>query len=95
MDITDELYAHAVLGKDAEEFFKSELGRYVLARSQEIVDEATGELKTTPAHNTEKIRELQFSINIAEGTVRWLNEQIAAGKQALQQLENIEDQDDS
>jgi hypothetical protein len=92
MDDEQTLYAECILGKDAEDFFKTDIGRYVLARSREEVDEAILELKATPAHDVAEIRNLQLTIAKAEGAVEWLNEQIIAGKQALQQLENIEDQ---
>ena len=88
----ETLYAECILGKDAEDFFKSDIGRYILARSGEEVEEAITELKITPAHQVAEIRNLQLTIAKAEGAVAWLNEQIIAGKQALQQLENIEDQ---
>ena len=90
----ETLYAECVLGKDAEDFFKSDIGRYVLARSQEVVEEALVKLKTTSANEMAQIRNLQLAIAKAEGAIQWLNEQINAGTQALQQLENIEDQEE-
>jgi hypothetical protein len=66
----------------------------VLARSQAEVDEAIAGLKVTPANEMAKIRNLQLIIAKAEGAVQWLNEQINAGNQALQQLENIQDQEE-
>ena len=90
----ETLYAECVLGKDAEDFFKSDIGRYVLARSQEEVDEAVKLLKVIPANEMAKIRNLQLHIAMAEGAIQWLNEQISAGVQAMQQLENIEDRDE-
>jgi microcompartment protein CcmL/EutN len=94
MDEKETLYAECILGKDAEDFFKSDIGRYVLARSNEEVEEAVEQLKVTPADQVAEIRDLQLTISKAEGAVQWLNEQIIAGNQALQQLENIEDQEE-
>ena len=94
MDDEETLYAECILGKDAEDFFKSDIGRYVLARSNEKIEEAMGQLKITPADQTAEIRDLQLTIGKAEGAVKWLNEQIVAGIQALQQLENIQDQNE-
>jgi hypothetical protein len=94
MDDEQTLYADCMLGRDAEDFFKSEIGRYVLARADEVIQEATGKLKVIPAQETDKIRNLQLLIAKAEGAIQWLNEQIYAGKQALQQLENIQDQNE-
>ena len=90
----ETLYAECVLGKDAEDFFKSDIGRYVLARSREEVDEAVKLLKVIPANEMAKIRNAQLQIAKAEGTIEWLNEQISAGVQAMQQLENIEDREE-
>jgi hypothetical protein len=91
-EIEEVLYAESVLGRDAEDFFKSEIGRYVLARSQELSKVATDRLKATPAHEVHNIRNCQMEIAKAELAVQWLNEQIMAGKQALQQLESMEDE---
>ena len=93
-EIKQTLYAEAVLGKDAEDFFKSDIGRYVLAESKRISEENVLLLKDVSADAHQLIRELQFNIHCAEGAVKWLNDMILAGTQALQGLEQMEDQED-
>ena len=88
------LYAERVLGLDAEDFFKSDIGRYVLARSEEVSQAATEKLKTITADETNAIRDYQFKIHCAEGAIKWLNDIIRAGKQAMQQLENMQEQEE-
>ena len=87
-----QLYAEAVLGKDAEQFFKTELGQYVLGRSMQDSEEVTAELKVTPPEDTNKVRELQNLIQVCEKTLVWLNEAIIEGRQALEQLELKDEQ---
>jgi hypothetical protein len=93
-EVKQTLYAEAVLGKDAEDFFKSDIGRYVLAESQRIVDDAVGVLKVIAATDHARIMALQLKIGCAEGAVQWLKDMIMAGNQALQSLEQIEDEEE-
>jgi len=93
-EVEKTLYAEAILGKDADDFFRSDIGKYVLAESEQRVKSATQELIIATADDPERIRNLQQEIHCAEGAVKWLNEMILAGKQAMQQLENIEDEEE-
>lgn len=86
------LYAEAVLGKDAEQFFQTELGQYVLGRSMQESEEVTAELKVTAPEDTNKVRELQNQIQVCEKTLIWLNQAIIEGKQAKAQLELKDEQ---
>lgn len=88
---TRALYAEAILGQDAEEFLKSELGRYLLARSEEEETEALEALAKVAPWRRRKIAELQAKLWRARSFRSWLGEMIVTGKQALQQLEARED----
>ena len=91
MDVeTLSLYAEGILGADAHDFFNSELGRYVLARSKEEADLATEELKEINPFESEIVADLQTRIKIAESAVKWLNDMLISGKQAIQILEEGE-----
>ena len=91
MDIeTAELYAEVILGEDADLFFKSEIGKYILARSKEQTHEATEELKNVNPFESNKVSELQVKIKIAELAITWLNDMFVAGRQALQLLDEGE-----
>jgi hypothetical protein len=76
---TQALYAEAVLGKDAEEFLKSDIGRIMLARAEEEESEALEAL----AGVSSWWRARSFK--------QWLTELVVTGRQALQQLETPED----
>lgn len=89
-DSNAELYAEAILGKDAEEFLASDIGRFIIARSDEEAQEAMGQLKTCFPWRRRKITELQNRIWRAESLQSWLGELIIRGRQATDQLEQEE-----
>ena len=73
-----------LLGDDAEEFFKSDLGRYVLESALEEINLAVTKLKTVSPWDTNAIIELQTKIRIAEAAPGWLNDAIRAGRERLE-----------
>lgn len=87
---TQTMYAEAMLGKDAEEFLSSDVGRYMLARAEEEEREAMEALATVWPWRRNKIRQLQAAIWRARSFKGWIAEMITMGRQALQQLENKE-----
>jgi hypothetical protein len=88
---TQALYAEAVLGKDAEEFLKSDIGRIMLARAEEEESEALEALAGVSSWRRRRIAELQARIWRARSFKQWLTELVVTGRQALQQLETPED----
>ena len=76
-----------LLGDDAEVFFKSDLGQYVLQSAIEEVDAALEQLKEVNPEDVKKVRELQNRIKIAEAAPRWLRDAIHSGRQILAQRE--------
>ena len=82
------LYAEAILGKDAEEFWISELGQYIINRSKEETDVIINELKTAKPR---ELKALQDRWEIAEKALIWLNDAIRAGTQAIETLEDLQD----
>lgn len=81
------LYAAAILGKDAEEWLNSDLGRYVLARVEEEEREALEAMADVSPWRRRRIQQLQSQLWRARSFKGWLGEMIVAGRQALQQLE--------
>lgn len=79
--------AEILLGDDAEKFFQSDIGKYIIGRAGQEVDEATEGLKKVDPEDTQKIRELQFKVQVAESVPCWLQELIIAGKQAMEILQ--------
>lgn len=82
-----ELYAEAIMGKDAEEFINSEIGQYLVGCAEQEIAEATEQLKRVHPWRTRRIRELQNQVWRAESVQSWLAELVVRGRQALQSLE--------
>lgn len=87
---TQALYAEAIIGKDAEEFLNTDLGRYMIARAEEEEREALHELATVWAWRRRRIEQLQAKLWRARSFKGWITEMIVSGRQALQQLETPE-----
>lgn len=91
MDVgTQTLYAEAALGKDAEEFLRSDLGRYMLARAEEEEREALEGLANVWPWRRRRIQQLQAQLWRARSFGGWLTEMVVIGRQALDHLETPE-----
>ena len=82
-----ELYAEAIIGRDAEDFVNSDIGRYVIGCAEQEANEAMAQLKNIYPWRRRKITELQNKIWRAESMQTWISELIIKGRQAQQQLE--------
>lgn len=87
---TQTLYAEAVLGKDVEEWLKSDVGRYMLAGFEEDEQEAIDALSKVWPWRWRRIIQLQERIRTARKFKSLAAEMIHTGRQALQQLEASE-----
>jgi len=89
--LTDEqtLIAEAVLGRDAQEFLASEIGRYLLGRAQMDEREAMEALISVKWWRRRRIIELQSRIYRARSVRSWLAEIITDGRQAESVLEEL------
>jgi hypothetical protein len=89
--LTDEqtLIAEAVLGRDAQEFLASEIGRYLLGRAQMDEREAMEALVSVKWWRRRRIIELQSRIYRARSVRSWLAEIITDGRQAESVLEEL------
>lgn len=81
------LMAEAILGRDAEEFLASELGRYMLGRCEQEIQEAQQELSTVWPWRKRRIQALQNKVWRAQSVKDWLGELIANGKAAEAAIE--------
>jgi len=86
-----ELLAEAILGKDAEEFLVSDIGRYLVARAEEEERDALDALSRVSSWRRGRIVDLQMKVWRAQSFKGWLGEMIVVGQQALQQLEAKEE----
>ena len=89
--MTDEqtLIAEAVLGRDAQEFLASEIGRYLLGRAQIDEREAMEALVSVKWWRRRRIIELQSRIYRARSVRSWLAEIISDGRSAESSLEEL------
>jgi len=89
--VTDEqtLIAEAVLGRDAQEFLASEIGRYLLGRAQMDEREAMESLVSVKWWRRRRIIELQSRIYRARSVRSWLAEIISDGRSAESSLEEL------
>ncbi len=83
----NELFAEAILGRDAEDFIQSDIGQYLIGCAEQEAQEAMEQLKHVFPWRRRKIVELQNRIWRAESIQSWLAEIVIKGKQATQQLE--------
>lgn len=85
--MSPELIAEVKLGNDAEEFYKSEIGQYVLARIDEEIKDGYYQLSRVSPWRRRRIQTLQSDIKRAESFQSWLADLIVQGRQALTQLQ--------
>lgn len=85
--MSNELFAEAILGRDAEEFILSDIGQYIIGCAEQEANDAISQLKTVYPWRRRKITELQNKIYRAESIQSWLAELVIKGKQATQQLD--------
>jgi len=85
------LFAEAALGRDAREFFDTDLGRYMVGCALQEYREALAKLKSVAWWRTRRIRQLQNEAWRAEQFVVWLRDLIIRGKGAELSLEEQEE----
>lgn len=78
----DLLMAEAVLGRDAEEFMSTDIGRYLLGRCEQEIDEAQELLSRVSPWRRNRIQELQNQIYRAKSLKAWLVELVNNGNAA-------------
>jgi hypothetical protein len=84
------LLAEGVLGKDAEEWLNTELGKTVLGLAELEAQEALQELKTVKPWRWLRIRELQNTVWRAESFQSYLSQLIIRGRQAILSMEQMD-----
>lgn len=83
-------FAEATLGRDAKEFFNSDIGRYMVGCAQHEYAEASAELKNVPWYRPFKLSELQNKMWRAENFMVWLRDLIIKGTAAELALQDRE-----
>lgn len=82
------LFAEAVLGRDAEEFLNSDLGRYMVGRAEQHEREAMEMLSKVSPWRRNRIRQLQNEIWRAQSMKGWIAEMVTSGRAAMHALED-------
>lgn len=78
----DVTMAEAILGRDAEDFFASDLGRYMLGRAEQEEVAAIEEMIACDVNDAEHMERLQNIIWRSRVFKDWLAELVTNGKQA-------------
>jgi hypothetical protein len=77
----------ASFGREVELFLQSDIGDFLVKRSEAEIAEAVQLLKAVSPFRRRRIAELQARIQVAERFQLWLADAIASGHNALSQLE--------
>lgn len=85
-------FAEAALGRDAQEFIGTDLGRYLVGCAQQEYAEAMVKLKTVSWWNVWKVTELQNKAWRAESFLVWLRDLVIKGKAAELALQEGEEE---
>lgn len=85
------LFAEAALGRDAIEFFRSDIGRYLIGCAQHEHVTALAKLKRVAWWRRRRIQQLQNEAWRAEQFMVWLRDLIVQGKAAEMALEEREE----
>ena len=87
-DIEERIkHAERILGQQANQFFNSELGQFVVSRSLEVVTENMESLTDVNPWDVKSIRTFQNNIAIAKLALFWINESLNLGEQRFAQDE--------
>lgn len=76
------LWAEAVLGKEAQEFLESDIGRYMIGRCDQEIAEAQEKLASVSPWRRNRIRQLQNEVWRGRQFKTWLVDLVEAGSQA-------------
>lgn len=85
------LFVEAALGREAVDFFRSDIGRYMVGCAQQEYAVASAKLKKVAWWRKRRIQELQNEIWRAEQFMVWLRDLIIRGKASEMSLEEREE----
>lgn len=85
---SEELYARAAFGQQAQQFWSSQLGEYLQGRARECYTAAIRELKICDPTDAKRVSRLQGEVWRAESFEDWLSEAILDGLKSLDLIES-------
>ena len=87
LDPNNDTVRWAVFGEQVTQFLQSDIGDYLIKKSEGEIEAAMLKLKDVDPTDVKAITALQNEIKIAEKFQVWLGDAIAAGHQAKVQIE--------
>lgn len=83
-----KLVEEAVFGQQVEDFFRSDIGKYLLSRCDDELTAAVAEFRAADPSDHKKMAKIQARMWRADSFHDWLGEAIQAGRNALGILED-------
>ena len=87
LDPNDPLVRTAVFGRQVEDFFESDIGKFLVEKSDLQRDMAIDALKRVAPWRRRRIQQLQNQIAVAEWFQQWLADAVMDGQQAMRVIE--------
>ena len=91
MDVDPKIVATAVLGKEIEDFLRSDIGKYLISRANRVYTAAVDEFKRVDPTKTAEIIRIQADMWKADAFKAWIVEGIQEGLTALNFLDGRDD----
>lgn len=88
---TEILFDVAVLGEQIDQFFKSDIGKYLLGHAAAQETEGLDELRRVDCNKPEEVWNAQKKVWVAEKFRVWLHDALQAGLKARMIIEDRED----
>ena len=88
---TEILFDVAVLGEQVDQFFKSDIGKYLLDHAAAQEAQGLEELRRVKCNDQQAVWEAQNKVWLAEKFRAWLSDAIQAGLKAQMILEDREE----
>ena len=77
------------MGQMFRQFSNSDIGRYLIGRAEQDELENLRKLRDTPAHDRDKIAQLQMEAKAPRLFLRWIEEAVEAGEQAKVEFDHF------
>lgn len=88
--MTDPNVGVAQFGKQVEMWLDTDVGRYMVKRAEQDIDEAIELMKKTNPHDVNLMVQAQNRVKVAESVLTWLYQAIKEGEGALELLKEEE-----
>lgn len=90
MDEKALLTERAVLGEQVHVFLNTDIGKYMIARSGAMREEAILKLRACPPEDSNAVRKFQNEAWLADSVMQWLVDAIQDGLQAINIIDDRE-----